>query len=678
MKKIIALFLCILFTGFSFAAQLKPENKKDNKKQKVEETIEVTCDFKKEKVFKAEKSVNYIDFKELKMKAPSSLSNLFETTAGVSVSSTGSSSVRPVVRGLYDERVLMLVNGIRQEEQFGGGNHAYSIAPEFVSSISILKGSSSVTFGSDAIGGVVNMYLNGYGNDRIPDNFFSLFYQTATNGKKQHLFYSNGNNNLSYYLEALSRDFGSVETPDGVLKNSYSKGYYYNTGLNFNKNSLSVKLNYYGMQGDLGIPVNPKAIDMGFKNNEYKRLQGEVDYSPFSSFWTGIKVIFANQFKHRHMFIELPYTENSAKISEIFLNKTSKNIRVFSDFLFSNSMLTVGFDGFREEAWSKRRKGVKDFILNEYQSQEIPGVIPPSKRYGGGVFSRYEHYFGEKTTVFAGARYDWIKAVAKENSDYYYSGVEDTDKKTDFSSGILYQLSENQVLYFNAGTSFRSPSLLERFFYGVHQDSVNIGNPHLNPERGKGVDAGYRIEKGKFEASIGLFRTVIDNYIELAKTGEIDDQSGLEVWKWLNLTKVVLKGGEIEFHYHFTDSFSYKANISYVNGRDVKTHSYLYEIPPLTVNNIIDFSGERKGIKFDLRFVAHTECRQDRVAEFEQPTPGFTVYHLYSSFKFKGNVDINIGITNISDKSYHSHLSRVRYTNDGMGRSIQLEITKRF
>ena len=677
MKKIwILIFVFTLFAPYSLADNKDKTTKK--KKENIEETITVTCDLKKERVFGAEKSVNYIDTKDLKLTAPSSLKNIFETTAGVTSSSTGNSSVRPVVRGLYDERVLMMVNGIRQEEQFGGGNHTYSIAPEFINSISILKGSSSVTFGSDAIGGVVNMYLNGYGEDRIPQNFFSAFYQTATNGKKQHLFYSKKVKDFSFYLEGLNKDMGNVETADGVLRNSYSKGYFYNTGLNYRKGSMSFKLNYYGMQADLGIPVNPNAIDMGFKNNEYKRLQGEFDYSSDGTVWRGVKVIFANQYKHRHMFIELPFTEDYSKISEILLNKTSKNIRVFSDFFIANGLLTIGMDGFRENAWSVKRTGLRDLKTMDYNSQEIPGVIPPSKRYGSGVFARYEHYIGVKLTVYGGARYDWIKADAVENSQYFYSGVKDIDKKTNFSAGMKYQVTNNQVFYLNAGTSFRSPSLLERFFYGVHQDSVNIGNPHLNPEKGKSIDLGYRISKGKISFSIGFFRTAIDDFIELAKTGDIDSESGLEIWKWLNLTKVVLKGGEFEFHYHFSDNFSYKGNLSYVIARDVKANSYLYEIPPVIINNMLIYSGEKKGIKFDLKFVAHTECRQDRVAQFEQPTPGFTVYNLYSIFSFRKNLTLNFSITNLTDKSYHSHLSRVHYMNEGMGRSAQIELTYRF
>ncbi|BBB33138.1 hemoglobin/transferrin/lactoferrin receptor protein [Thermotomaculum hydrothermale] len=679
MKKIIYFcIICLLSVSFSFANKLnenkgKKENK--NKNQKVEETIVVTCDIKQEKVFKAEKSVNYIDFKDLKLTAPSSLSNVFERTAGVTSSSTGNSSVRPVVRGLYDERVLMMVNGIRQEEQFGGGNHTYSIAPEFINSVSVLKGSSSVTFGSDAIGGVINMFLNGYGEDRIPSNFFSAFYQTATNGNKQHFFYSKNFNDLSVYFEGLNKDMGNITTPDGTLRNSYAKGYFYNTGLNYSKDKWSYKLNFYGMQADLGIPVNPVAIDMGFKNNEYKRMQGEIDYSPSVSNWTGVKIIFANQFKHRHMYMELPYNNQFSRVNEIFLNKTSRNVRIFSDFLFGSNLLTVGFDGFREEAWSYKRKGLKSLETSEYNPQTIPGVIPPSKRYGWGIFAREEHDFNEKLSGFLAARYDWIKADAKDNSDYYYSGVTDTDKKSNFSTGFLYQLTNNQVFYLNAGTSFRSPSLLERFFYGAHQDSVNIGNPHLNPERGKSVDLGYRFKREKVDFSIGVFRTAIDNFIELANTGEIDSNSGLEIWKWLNLSKVVLKGGEFEVHYHFTDSLSYKINLSYVIAKDVHTDSYLYEIPPVIINNILDYSGERDGIKYNFKFVAHSECRQDRVAQFEKPTPGFTVYNFYSDFMFSKHLRFNLSVTNITDKSYHSHLSRIRYMNEGMGRSFNFELS---
>ncbi len=674
MKKVLfvfAVFLCV----FSLSAKTVDSGQKEKQTENkgIEESITVTCDIKKEKVFKAEKSVSYIDRSLLKLTAPSSFKNIFNLSAGVTFSSTGNSSVRPVVRGLYDERVLLLVNGIRQEEQFGGGNHTYSVAPEFVNSVSILKGSSSVAFGSDAIGGVVNLFLNGYGRERVPENSFSLYYQTATNGKKQHLFYSKEIGDTQFYFEGLNKDLGNVETPCGVLKNSYSKGYYFNSGLNYEKDSIKARLSYYAMQGDLGVPVNPLAVDMGFKNNEYKRLQGEIKYLPFGEHWTGLTFIGANQYKHRHMYIELPFDNLKNSVREIFLNKTSKNVRVFADFIFGNHFITAGVDSFNENAWSFTRKGEKSITSGDYAFVEGNGVIPPSERKGLGIFLKDDFQVSEKLKLTFGARYDRISANAKENSSYYFSGVSDTDKRSDFSAGLSFLPSENLSVYFNASTSFRSPSLLERFFYGIHQDTVNIGNPYLSPEKGKSIDTGLRLKGERVDFSIALFRTVIDDFIEFANTGDIDQETGLEIWEWRNLTKTVLKGGEAEFHYHFKDGLLYKANLSYVIGRDIKKGTYLYEIPPVILNNILQFKGMLKGVELNLMFNAHTEFRQDRTAEFEQPTPGFTIYNLYSNLKFK-RYRFSLSITNLMDKAYHRHLSRIRYMPDGMGRSIQAKL----
>ncbi len=462
MKRFVCLFSIFLII-FSVNAQNEKVSKK-KKKAEVEESIEVTCDLKKDDVFEANKSVNFIDDSQLRIKTPSSISALFEETPGVTFSSTGSSSIRPVVRGLYDERVLLLVNGIRQEEQFGGGNHTYSIAPEFLNSVAIMKGGASVTFGSDAIGGVINMYLNGYGDFRIHENYLSLFYQTGTDGKKQDFFFSKKIGDFSVYFQGLNKDLGNVETPDGVLKNSYSKGYYFNSGLNYEGNQIVFRLNYYGMQGDLGVPVNPYAIDMGFKNNEYKRVQGEFSFKSYGYHWLGFTILFANQFKHRHMYMELPYSDENNLVKEIFLNKSSKNFRAFSNFIFSHNYITVGLDAFREDAWSKRQGGLKSLSEGLYIPKEFSGVIPPSQRYGYGIFIRDEYDNYGRLKYSFGARYNYIKASADPDLSYHYYGVSDTDKSINFSFGINYKISRNQIFYLNTGTSFRSPSLLERFF----------------------------------------------------------------------------------------------------------------------------------------------------------------------------------------------------------------------
>ena len=85
------------------------------------------------------------------------MGDVFENQAGISVSETGPGSIRPQIRGLLDDRVLILVDGIRLSEQRGTGNHRLSVDPKQIERIEVVRGPVSVLYGTDGIGGVINI-----------------------------------------------------------------------------------------------------------------------------------------------------------------------------------------------------------------------------------------------------------------------------------------------------------------------------------------------------------------------------------------------------------------------------------------------------------------------------------------------------------------------------------------
>ncbi|NOZ14273.1 MAG: TonB-dependent receptor [Acidobacteria bacterium] len=681
-KGILSLCCCLLFQLAMAGSVSDTKTKKKNEKktsEHVNETVVVTADLHKQETFDTRLPVNAITAKQLNLTVPSDFIDLLQAQPGVTVSQTGSGSVRPMIRGLYDERVLTLMNGIRQGEQFGGGNHSYSIEPGMVQSVEIVRGPASVIYGTDAIGGVLNFFTKGYGTDRMPRNAFSSLYRSAVDGNRQSLFLSGGSDKWKGFLDVVRKDFNDIETPDGKLKNSGTKGMFYNTGINYSDKNRQFILNYYAMQADVGIPVNPDAVDMGFKNNEYKRFQASYEQTDISPVFRGFRVSAATQYKHRHMFIELPADAGHTRTTEIFLNKVTRNINAHTHLLFGNHLLTTGINLFDENAWSVRRLGTRTTADLQWNTEMAPGVIPPSNRTGTGIFLQDEWSVTGCLTVTGGVRADRIESRAPLCPGYGYSGVRHVDTHGSGTLGVLYRLSSGTNLFGNLGTAFRAPSLLERFFYGAHQDSVDIGNPNLVPETGKNFDFGVRTRGNRYSLALSLFHNRISHYIAELKTGETDPDTGLEIHTWSNLSRVTLKGMELEAKLWFPDNFSYRGSLSLVHGSDDVTGENLPDMPPVKIVN--EFKLEKRsriaGGLIQAKFSVLTTLRQNRVAAFESETAGYTVYNFFTGLSRK-RVSAEIAVRNLTNKSYHDFLSRVHYMNEQPGRSIDLNITWHF
>ncbi|NOY23314.1 MAG: TonB-dependent receptor [Acidobacteria bacterium] len=683
MRKAITFVFCFMLFQLALAETApahKPKEQKEKKKQEhVSETVVVTADLHKQETFDTRLPVNALTAEQLKLTVPSNFIDLLNTTPGVTVSQTGSGSVRPMIRGLYDERVLTLMNGIRQGEQFGGGNHTYSIEPGMIQNVEIVRGPASVIYGTDAIGGVLNFFTKGYGMGRMPENSFSTLYRSAVDGNRQSLFYGDGSDKWKGFLDVVRKDFNDIETPDGKLRNSGTKGIFYNTGINYADDNHQFILNYYAMQADIGIPVNPDAVDMGFKNNEYKRFQAMYEWTDISPVIRGIRVTAATQYKHRHMFIELPVDTGHNKTMEIFLNKVTRNINAHTHLLLGNHLLTTGANLFNENAWSSRRLGTRTLADRRWDTQLAAGVIPPSDRTGIGAFVQDEWSNTDSLDITAGFRVDRVKSRAPFTAGYSYSGVSHTDSHATGTLGILYHLGTNTNVFGNFGTAFRSPSLLERFFYGVHQDSVDIGNPGLVPEIGQNIDFGIRTRGSWYSLALSLFHNRINHYIAELKTGETDPETGLEIHTWSNLSRITLKGGELEGQVWLSDIVSYRGSVSLVHGTDNVTGDDLPDMPPVKIVNEITLKGlNRPGNSRSwAKFSVLTILRQNRIATFETETAGYTVFNLFAGLNWK-NTSIELAARNLTDKSYHDHLSRVHYMNEQPGRSIDLNITWHF
>jgi hemoglobin/transferrin/lactoferrin receptor protein len=623
--------------------------------------------------------VNVIRRRQIEREMPVSMSEVFKREAGLDAATTGPNIVHPMIRGLFDDRVLVLVDGIRLSEQRGGGDHRLSIDPDQIDRIEAVRGPGSVLYGSDALGGVINIITRQAKVERRPGwrTQFSLGggVNNANDGLEQTTAIQAGYDRVNLFFNSVYRNTGDINTPSGPLYHSFYRGFTLSGGGNYTWPQSELALSAWGTQADIGVP-NRTAKESHFDHEVHLMAQGTYRHYDISQFCPEVKIDAAFQRHQRHMHILNPIPPQTDL--EVLLNLNTWNFQPQAVLTWRDGQrFTTGLQFFREDAASARdRWGI---TANSWVPQPLPGVIPDASRTGTGLYLQDEIRLTERLSLTPGGRFDWIRSVAGEAPLHPVKGTSQADSAVSGSLGFLYRLTPHLHLVANVGRAFRAPTLLERYFFGPHQDTVDIGNPDLKPEFSFNLDLGLKAKYDKFQGTVSLFRNEISDYIVKRRTGRIDPDSGLEIDQWENVGRALLYGLEAQGEYDLGAGFALFANCSYVRGKDETASTDLPDMPPLRANYGCRY---RQAVPPDwelwTEFAGLTAARQGKIAPYERPTGGYTVLTWSAGATFRKKLRLTLMVANLADKSYHDHLSRVTWINEEPGRNVRFQMNYTF
>ena len=258
-KYLALIFLCLAWALSGPAGPAQAQETKPTAKTvtQLDDTV-VTATGQASSAFDTPVAVNVITADDLAERGAISMADVFQGQPGLSASITGPNSVRPMIRGLYDERVLVLVNGVRLSEQRPGGSHILSLDPAQIQRVEVVRGPASVLYGSDAIGGVINIITKQPPRETGP--------QARAGGRLATSAVSNpagwrlggettfGQGAFNGLVGGFYRDQDNLETPDYELKHSAYEGGMAWGAANYRGPSWQAEFNYYYMQADHGHP----------------------------------------------------------------------------------------------------------------------------------------------------------------------------------------------------------------------------------------------------------------------------------------------------------------------------------------------------------------------------------------------------------------------------------------
>ena len=577
---------------------------------------------------------------------------------GVAQRTMGPAPARPVLRGLSGDRLLVLEDGERTGDLSAScADHAVAIEPMTTERIEVVRGPGTMLYGSNALGGVVNV-VRGYVPSEQPqgrNGSFTWQAESVTGGLSAGLAFEQPLGPLAMRFDSSLRNAGEVATPRGPLVN---------TDIRTGNGSLGVSLvrpwGHLGVSGSLydseyGIPPDPEGgHPLGISILlERQHLESRAGFRAVSD--------RIRQLELHHTFSRYQHGEFEANGS------LGLEFGLLTHHLASLARLNpVGpFDNGAAGVWY------------EYRNYAAAGLnfTPPTTEYAGAWFTYQELKRGDWAAKGA-VRFDVRRVQPREER---YSNQVGRIQRRDFaglSGGLSAHFRPVEAL--TLGTTlmrtFRPPGLEELFSEGPHLAaySYEVGNGALDSERGRGIElfADYRHTRGHLR--LAVYHNDIDGFIFPRNTGMLSPRrADLFLYRTVG-ERVDMRGAEIALDWDLWRSLKTTITASQVRGvLSDRGDEPLPRLPPM--QGRFSLTGGRESLSgtVGLRLAA----AQDRPGEFEEPTDGYAVLDLSGQYlaSWGGRLHaFSATLENATNAVYRRHLNRVKEILPEPGRNLRV------
>lgn len=605
---------------------------------------------------------------------------------GVWQLSTGTGVSKPVIRGLYGNRIGIMINGIRFDNQQWQDEHGLVMSSDGIDNVEVVKGPRSLLYGPEAIGGVVNI------TDEKPASVgtniadLNLKFFTNTLG----ILGDVGFKGAGKYYNWLVRFGGETHADylDGEgnrIPETRFGGYTIKTSGGYTKGLWVGRLNYGYTSYTYGI-LEARDFEKEFMNINETRFDRSFN-GPHHTLKVH-NMVFQNTFiKERSKFkINLGYTYNRRKEKEGNDERFLPDSLQFGDL---NMLLnTYSVDASWDYSFNKYTDltiGSQEFLQSNTNSGSrrlIPDADVSSVSVTG-ILKYQKLRFGFET----GLRYDIYRVQTKEfgrkDSIEYFPSLDLTYRSVNGSFGVTYHLNEYILLKGNISTGFRSPNLAELTSNGLHEGvfQYEIGNPDFKSEQSVEGDLGIVVDSKFISMDVSSYYNNINNYIYLGQT--TDSLRGYPVFRYFQ-SNAALRGVEADITIKPAEWLSIRGTYSAVIAtRENGSNLPLIPADKITASAHFELRDWRFVYSPYFELSTYTTLKKTRLAENEISTPAYTL--LNASFgcdlRFeKQLLSISISCNNLLGKNYADFMSRIKllsttyngkvFTANNIGRNI--------
>jgi TonB-dependent heme/hemoglobin receptor len=639
-----------------------------------------------ETIFKSQMNVTIAAREKISARTSPNTADALREIPGVLVQKTTAGHGAPVIRGMIGKDVLLLYNGIRLNKptfRFGANQYMNTINVESLDRIEVTKGPGSVMYGSDAIGGVINMISEpsqiGESGNGFPYSVSSR-YGTADQSRLLNAAFGSNFRNIAikagFGLKkigdlAAGKDIGK-QTPTGYDEWNAN----FRLGVSVNPRT-SLEFDILTVQQD-EVPRFDKYVTREFLPGEYQTYL----YDPQNRYLAAISLrsqpvhlswISSIKWNFSYQLEQEGTIERKTGSSTVTQNRN--DLTTLGSYLQINSIwrnrhvLSYGYEYY----WDR---------LKSSRTQEKNGVISPqrgdypdgSKYRSLGLFLNDNLLFSTRLDLNIGLR--WSNVGLSSLLEQPFGNFEDNYSDLTGTIGLSYKpnISLNFIARYAKG--FRAPNFNDTVVLKVSNAGVDAPSPDLSPEKSHNFEIGMKLNKEKLTGSLFLFYNrvldLIDRYRGTYQGLDFYDENGngirdsdeADIFQKRNVARGYITGWELEGKILLSERWSVKGFAFWTYGQDQTFDEPLSRIPPLMGIAAIQFSATKK-ISIETFFRA--AAKQDRLSSRDEDdnriplggTPGWKTLNFRCTWEIRHRLQLNSALENIFDETYKEHGSGV-------------------
>ncbi|MEY2761405.1 MAG: hypothetical protein RLZZ96_1305 [Bacteroidota bacterium] len=636
-----------------------------------------------------------------------SLGEMLKGLTGVQSLQTGSSVSKPVIHGLHSSRVIILNQGVRQEGQNWGSEHAPEIDPFVSKNIQVIKGPGGLRYGGDAIGGIIMLEPNA-----LPDS-------AALHGSVQSIYFTNGRQGVfsglleggiprhkgwGWRVQGTWKDGGNVQAADYYLSNTGVKEENVSLALGYKSNLFGTDVfisrfhtvigiyegSHIGNISDLEKSI---ALDRPLKVFTPDRFIRKID-RPNQDVWHDMAKIKAFYHLPNQATLRATAAVQSDERWELDVLRAGKNVNTLR-FNLNTSSVELLYD---ETNTNKLWKGQAGFTFldqgNITSGRKVPNptlttsLLPNYSLQNTGIFA-IEKRTTEKWELEAGLRYDVKEIETHRPRNNFTPNILRTKQVfAGFSGSLAFKYHWNQVTesFISISRAFRAPGGNELFSNGVHHGAgaYEIGDANLKGEKGTNLSLSTNFNPERWDIEVGLYSNFIQNFIYLrpevlnGKAVYATTVRGVFPIFTYQQVDARFQGVDFQATYQISPRLSLQQKTSLVRAFDTKNDQFMVNIPADRFEYLIRYAFQKRNayVSGGITQVSR-QTRVEAGSDYASPPAGYYLVNLNGGITFK-KIDVNLRISNALNAAYRDYLNRFRYYADDQGRNISLRVLYNF
>lgn len=624
-------------------------------------------------------SYTSLDSQKISQSGARTTPELLMGASGVFVQKTNHGGGSAFVRGLTGNQTLIMLDGIRFNNatfRYGPNQYLNTIDLYTIDKVEVVKGAGSVQYGSDAMGGVIQLFSRelAFG----PRTFKAKALAKTVSADMEYT----GRGEFSYQSADFvfsagytNRKFGDLvggdttgrQSPSGYTEQSFDAKMKFRLG-----SQTTVSLSHqYTRQENVPLYHRVKLENYAYyffspqqRSMSYLKLESKTDQRWMQS----VSLILSLQ----QSVEKRDYLRNGNA------NRFSEEDRVkmmgATVDIFSNWGKNWNSNSGIEYYYDKVNSAKYQYPLNGAAMQLLRGLYPDGASNQNFSLYTLHHLQMGKFTIEGGVRYNLLHIQITDTSKAPGSlgkvNVRPSSLVT--NAALSYQLNKRSGLFVSFSTGYRAPNIDDMGSLGLVDFRYEVPAYGLKPEKSYHTELGYRFRNQQFTTSVSVFYMHLTNLITRVQVPG-QQVNGYNVYTKENSQESYLRGAELDGRYQVSARFSFEMNATYLFGQNLSAQEPMRRIPPLNGRAQLRYQHRQWYVAIENMAAA----KQNRLAQGDKDdnripaggTPGWYLLNLHAGhagklFSVKG------GIQNIGNIDYRTHGSGI----NGAGRNVWVSV----